>query len=85
MSTKFGPKQIKEQTPRWAVYSVRIIWLLTSLASGWVAMTGLIPEQAKLELMLAFKFIDPLVYGISKMVGVEHLPDPEKVRKYLNQ
>jgi hypothetical protein len=73
----FGPKQIKTESPMWAKWMFRATMLITTALSVWVAGTGLLSDQAKFEAILALKCIDPVIFGISKMFGVEILKQEE--------
>lgn len=66
----FGFDQITVKTPTWAKWVFRIVFMLTTAAVGWVAGTTLIQQNLKVELMLILKLIDPIVFGLSKMFGV---------------
>jgi hypothetical protein len=66
----FGFDQISVKTPKWAKWTFRIVFMLTTAAAGWVAGTNLIDQSLKVEIMLVFKLIDPIVFGLSKMFGV---------------
>lgn len=69
--TKFSTKSIVLETPRWAKIMFRIVFLLTTAFTLFIAGTNLIQENVKFELMLAVKSLDVLIYGISKMFGIE--------------
>lgn len=69
--TKFSTKSIVLETPRWAKIMFRIVFLLTTAFTVFLIGTNLIQENVKLELMLAVKSLDVLIYGISKMFGIE--------------
>jgi len=69
---KFGTGQLTKETPKWAIWMFRITFMLTTAATGYIAATNLLPEHAKYEATLFLKLlIDPLVFGLSKMFGVE--------------
>jgi hypothetical protein len=72
MATKFGPSQISNETPAWAKWMFRITFIVTTALIGWIAATNLFPQNTKYEITLLLKLlIDPIVYGISKMFGVD--------------
>ena len=77
MDTKFGPGQITNKTPEWAKWMFRITFALTTSVVAWIAATHLMGTEAKYEITLALKLvIDPLMYSISKLFGVnEDAPD----------
>jgi len=69
--TKFSTKAIVLETPRWAKIMFRIVFLITTALTLFIMGTTLMEENAKYELMLAVKSLDVLIYGISKMFGIE--------------
>jgi len=69
--TKFSPQAVALETPRWAKIMFRIVFLLTTAFTLFIAGTNLIEENVKFELMLAVKSLDVMIYGISKMFGIE--------------
>lgn len=69
--SKFSHKSIVLETPRWAKVAFRIVFLLTTAFTLFIAGTTLIEENAKFELMLGVKSLDVLIYGVSKMFGIE--------------
>ena len=70
-TVKFGLEQLKNPTPQWAQNVFRVVLLLTTAVAAWVAGTALIPENYKLEVMLVLKCIDPVIWGLSRFLGVE--------------
>lgn len=67
--TIFGA--INSPTPQWATWMFRVVFLLTTVASGYLAATNLLSTEAKYEVTLVLKLVvDPLVYGLSKMFGI---------------
>jgi hypothetical protein len=78
LKTTFGSLDaIKAPTPKWAVYTFRITTVVTTAIAVWIAGTGLIHQQAKLEIVLALKSLDTIVYGISKLFGVAPKEEPQ--------
>lgn len=74
--TNFGLNQIAEKTPEWAKWLFRITFLVTTALSVWIASTNLITPSVKYELTLILKVIvDPVVFGISKMFGINNNKD----------
>lgn len=69
--SNFGLDQISQPTPMWAKNMFRIVFVLTTVASFWAASSTLINPIYKAELMLGFKSLDMLVFGFSKLFGVE--------------
>ncbi len=58
------------KTPTWATYTFRTIIILTTAVSIWVAQTQLLQESAKFEIVLIFKMLDSLAWGLSRMLGI---------------
>lgn len=69
--TSFGLEQLSNPTPLWAKQVFRIVFVLTTVLTFWVAGSTLIAAGIKTELMLGLKSLDMLVFGISKLFGVE--------------
>jgi len=68
--TKVTFGAINATTPNWAKWLFRGTLILTSVVSFWIASTGLVSEANKLEIVLALKGLDLLVFGFSKMFGI---------------
>lgn len=62
---------IIDPTPKWATWIFRIVFLLTTAVSFWIGSTKLIPDGSKVEIMLALKGLDVVVWGIAKGLGVK--------------
>lgn len=57
--------------PMWATNMFRIAFLLTTVATGYLAATNLLTPESKYEVTLILKLvIDPLMFGISKLWGI---------------
>ncbi len=67
----FTKKALISTTPLWARNMFRITFILTSAVTIFIAGTNLFSEGMKYELMLGFKALDAVIYGLSKMFGVE--------------
>lgn len=67
----FGVSQIKNETPAWAKYVFRVWFILTTVATLWIAGTNLVSDGTKVEIVNALKASDVLIWGLSKMFGVE--------------
>lgn len=65
---KFGA--IGSPTPKFAKWIFRGTLILTSVIAFWIAGTSLVSEPNKLEIVLALKAVDLLVFGFSKMFGI---------------
>jgi len=70
-SIQFGVSQIQNPTPLWAKYAFRVVFLLLSIAVFMVSDYPDINESLKLLLLKWFSGINMLVWGLSKMFGVE--------------
>lgn len=62
---------VSAPTPKWATWVFRIVFFITTGLSFWVAGTNLVPESIKVEIMLAFKSLDIIVWGLGKSLGVK--------------
>ncbi|WP_294823615.1 hypothetical protein [uncultured Flavobacterium sp.] len=67
----FTRKALLNKTPTWAKNMFRATFVLTSAITVFIAGTNLLQEGTKYELMLAIKSLDVIVYGLSKMFGIE--------------
>jgi hypothetical protein len=67
----FSKMAFKTQTPAWAKNMFRITFILTSAIAIFLAGTNLFSESIKYEAMLALKTLDAIIFGFSKMFGVE--------------
>lgn len=73
-----GLSQIKKETPMWARWMFRITFLVTTAACTYFEATDLISDNAKHELLIFLKlFVDPIMYGISKLFGVDPKTEEE--------
>lgn len=69
---KFGLNQVSSTTPLWAKWMFRIVFLFTKIVVGYIAATDLISPEAKYEITLFLTLIiDPGIFGLSKMFGIE--------------
>jgi hypothetical protein len=73
----FTKKALSLKTPAWAKNTFRATMVLTSAVTIYVAGTNLIVDLHKIEIMLVLKVIDALVFGISKLIGIE-ITDKDK-------
>ena len=69
---KFGIGQIGNDTPAFAKWIFRV-WFFTSKAVvGWLGYTHLVSENILYETLgLVTLLIDPIMYGVSKMFGID--------------
>lgn len=66
----FGLTGLKAETPRWAQWTFRVVFLLTTVATFVIAGDDQIPNELKVRIGLYLKGLDMLIYGLSKMCGV---------------
>lgn len=71
MATKIGISQIKSETPSWAKWMFRIVFILTTAATFIIASDPAIPDEMKVRIGVYLKGLDMIIYGISKMFGIE--------------
>lgn len=70
--THFANKAaMKYKTPTWAKNMFRVTFILTSAITIFIAGTNLFSEETKYECMLGLKALDAVIYGLSKLFGVE--------------
>jgi hypothetical protein len=81
----FGPSQLVNKTPLWAKWMFRITFIVTTALAFWMAATKLVPENIKFEVLLGFKSFDMLVWGFSKLFGVEGEPSEEVKQAILGE
>ncbi|KOS06990.1 hypothetical protein AM493_13835 [Flavobacterium akiainvivens] len=67
----FTAKALKSTTPPWANTMFRATFIITSAITIFIAGTNLFSESIKYELMLGLKALDAVIYGLSKMFGIE--------------
>lgn len=71
MATKFGITQVGNETPTWAKWMFRVTFIVTTALTAWIAATNLFPQETKYEITLFLKLLaDPVVYGVSKLFGI---------------
>ena len=67
---EFGVKQLGEKTPVWAIWTFRIVFLLTGTLTFIIAMEPAIADLTKIRIGVYLKGLDMFVFGMSKMFGV---------------
>lgn len=68
---KFGWGQLRNPTPAFAKTVFQVTIVFTTSLTIWVAATGLISQGPKVEILLGLKCFDTVIYGLSKLFGVE--------------
>lgn len=82
MANTFGPKAIVKQTPMWAKWMFRIVFILTTAATFVIASDPGIPDALKVRIGVYLKGFDMLVFGFSKLFGEEvETPDTDYPNK----
>lgn len=67
---KFASKEaIEAPTPKSANVTFRVVLIITTVLSGFVATTGLIDESWKVEVMAVLKAVDAAVWAITRLFG----------------
>jgi hypothetical protein len=72
----FGFDAITQETPIWAKWVFRIVFLLTTVATFVIAADPAIADDLKVRLTVYLKALDMIVFGLSKLFGIE-LKKPE--------
>jgi hypothetical protein len=73
----FGLKHITKTTPLWATWTFRIVFLLVTVASMVIAADDAIPSNTQVRVLVYLKGFEALIYGLSKMFGVDIDPKVE--------
>jgi len=61
---------ITKKSPEWTRWLFRIVFFVTTGICFWIAGTGLITANNKVEIMLVLKALDLVIWGIGKGLGV---------------
>lgn len=68
----FSKKAIVSETPQWAKWMFRTVYLATKVSIGYIAATNIFTPDQKYEITIFLTLvIDPFFFGLSKMFGVE--------------
>ena len=67
----FTKKAIVSETPEWAKWTFRIVFAITGVATFIIAGDPSIPDDVKVRIGVYLKGVDMLIFGLSKMFGVE--------------
>lgn len=62
---------IDKPTPAWATWAFRIVFVITTALSIWIASTKMVSDANKVEIMVAFKAFDFVIWGIGRGLGVK--------------
>ena len=76
--TKFGFGQLTSKTPSWASWLFRIVFILTTVAAFIISGDPQINDMIKVRVLLYLKGVDMLIYGFSKLFGVEVQNDKDE-------
>ena len=74
--TKIGISQVTQPTPLWASWMFRIVFILTTAATFVIAGEPTIDDATKVRIGLYLKGFDMVVYGVSKMFGIDPKEEP---------
>ncbi len=67
----FTAKAIVSETPQWAKWTFRIVFAITGVATFIIAGDPSLPDDVKVRIGVYLKGVDMLIFGLSKMFGVE--------------
>ena len=68
---RFGIGSLNRPTPNWAKVAFGVALLLTTGMAGWATGTTTLTEAQKVEWVMILKLIDPFLFGLSKLFGLE--------------
>ena len=71
MATKIGISQLTKQTPLWASWMFRTVFILTTVATFIIAGEPTIDDATKVRIGVYLKGLDMAIYSFSKMFGVD--------------
>lgn len=61
----------RKDTPEWAKWTFRIVFILTTAATFVIASDPSIPDALKVRIGVYLKGFDMVIYGLSKGFGVD--------------
>ncbi len=73
----FGIKHITKQTPPWAKWMFRVVFLITTVAIFIIGSAEAIAAPVRVRIGIYLKGFEMLIYGFSKMFGVNIEPNIE--------
>jgi len=62
---------IQKPTPMWATWTFRVVFLLTTAATMIIVSDPGIPDNMKVRIGAYLKGLDFVVWGLSRMIGVD--------------
>lgn len=62
---------VNSPTPQWANWTFRVVFILTTAAIMVIAADPTIPDSVKVRIGAYLKGLDFVVWGLSRMLGVE--------------
>lgn len=71
---------LTKPTPQWATITFRVVLVITSAIAIWVAATTLVSNGTKVEILLALKTLDFVVWGLGKLIGIEPAEETPKTQ-----
>lgn len=63
-------KALEGETPKGATITFRVIFLLTTAISAWLAATNVVGDAFKVEAILILKVLDTVVWGLTRLFGI---------------
>lgn len=66
---------VSKPTPQWANYTFRVVLLFTTAATMIIAADPSIPDALKVKIGIYLKGFDFVVWGLSRMIGVDIKPE----------
>jgi hypothetical protein len=81
MATKFGPSQLKKESPLWAKWMLGITLIITTAAAFVIAGDPGIPATTTVRIMVYLKGVDIVVLGLSQLFGIEVKPPTWTTKK----
>jgi hypothetical protein len=70
MKTKFGVKAIKLETPNWAKWVFRTVFILSTAATFLISNDPNISSAFKISAGVWLQTIEFVIFGLSKMCGI---------------
>lgn len=68
----FATKQaILSETPKWAQWTFRVTFILTTVATFVIASDPHLTDDVKVRIGVYLKGLDMVIYGVSKLFGVD--------------
>lgn len=62
---------LAKETPKWATWSFRIVFILTTAVTFVIASDPAIPDALKVRIGVYLKGLDMVIWGIGRFLGIE--------------